>query len=88
VGLPTAGWIIYTSNVPLIDGSVVRLPSTRVLDHNGKDMELHPRPVDVQVANPLGSWQDGKDPQLAAAVKTLLAQIQQGPERHIAGGRK
>jgi len=87
VGLPTAGWIIYTSNVPLIDGSVVRLPSTRVLDHNGKDMELHPRPVDVTVANPLGSWQDGKDPQLAAAVKTLLAQIQQGPERHIAGSK-
>jgi len=75
VGVPTAGWIIFTSNVNLIDGSSLRLPSTRILDHNGKDMELHPRPVDVEVQNPIGSWQAGEDAQLAAAVKTLLAQL-------------
>ena len=75
VGEPTAGWIIYTSNVPLIDGSSLRLPSTRVLDHAGKDMELHPRPVDVEVQNPPGSWAAGRDPQLDAAVTTLLAQV-------------
>ncbi|MGH9487219.1 MAG: S41 family peptidase [Terriglobales bacterium] len=77
VGLPTAGWIIYTSGAPLIDGSFLRLPSTRILDANGQPMELHPRPVNILVNNPLGSWQDGADPQLAAAVKTLLAQIGQ-----------
>ena len=32
VGEPTAGWIVYTSNMPLLDGSVVRLPGTRVDD--------------------------------------------------------
>jgi tricorn protease len=75
VGLPTAGWIIYTSNVTLIDGSSLRLPFTRVLDHAGKDMELHPRPVDVEVQNPPGSWAAGRDPQLEQAVTTLLAQV-------------
>ena len=72
VGVPTAGWIIYTANVPLIDGSVVRLPSTRILDINGKDMEMHPRPVDVAVERPLGETLLGKDAQLEAAVAELL----------------
>jgi Tol biopolymer transport system component/C-terminal processing protease CtpA/Prc len=82
VGLPTAGWIIYTSNVTLIDGSSLRLPNTRVLDHAGKDMELHPRPVDVEVQNPPGSWAAGHDPQLETAVTTLLAQLASGAEGH------
>ena len=48
VGVPTAGWIIYTSNVPLIDGSSVRTPLIRIQAANGEDMEGHPRPVDVR----------------------------------------
>lgn len=72
VGVPTAGWIIYTSNQPLIDGSVVRLPSIRVQGHDGQDMEMHPRPVDVMVERPLGETVQGKDAQLEAAVAELL----------------
>ena len=68
VGQPTAGWIIYTSPVPLIDGSVLRLPHTRIQDAAGRNMELHPRPVDVTVRRELGSPDDD---QLAAAVRTL-----------------
>src|SRR5207344_1692961 len=43
VGEPTAGWIIYTSNVPLIDGTVVRLPGMKVEDSSGTPIEMHPR---------------------------------------------
>ncbi len=75
VGVPTAGWIIYTGSARLIDGSTLRMPGTQVFDHNGKPMELHPRPVDVEAQDPPGSWRAGVDPQLAAAVRTLLAQI-------------
>src|SRR6185369_4855131 len=39
VGEPTAGWIIYTSGTTLIDGSTLRLPSTRVMTASGEDME-------------------------------------------------
>jgi tricorn protease len=60
------------SNVPLIDGSVVRLPSIRVQAHDGQDMEMHPRPVDVMVERPLGDTLQGKDTQLDAAVAELL----------------
>jgi tricorn protease len=72
VGVPTAGWIIFTSSASLADGGSVRLPSTRVFAHDGVDMELHPRPVDVRVENPPGAAERGDDPQLAAAVRELL----------------
>ena len=68
VGQPTSGWIIYTSPVPLIDGSVVRLPHTRIQDTAGRDMEMHPRPVDIAVQRSLGSV---RDEQLEVAVRAL-----------------
>jgi C-terminal processing protease CtpA/Prc len=73
VGEPTAGWIIYTSNVPLLDGAEVRLPFIKITDSRGEDMELSPRPVDVEVVRPIGEGLTGKDSQLDAAVKVLTA---------------
>ena len=75
VGEPTAGWILYTSNMPLIDGTVVRIPSTRVDDAAGKRMEQAPRRVDVPVTRPVGESYTGKDAQLDAAIKVLLSQL-------------
>ena len=75
VGEPTAGWIIFTGGQQLIDGSTVRVPFIRIQTTSGEDMEGHPRPVDVQVERPLGESETGQDAQLAAAVQTLLAQI-------------
>ncbi len=72
VGKPTAGWIIYTGSRGLIDGSSVRLPFIRVEDLRGQNMEGNPRPVDIDVARPLGETWTGKDAQLDAAVKVLL----------------
>jgi Tol biopolymer transport system component len=84
VGEPTAGWIIYTWGGTLIDGSSFRLPRMRVTDSQGRDMELHPRPVDVAVERSLGEAQTRVGPdfspavmdsQLYAAVQELLKQI-------------
>lgn len=86
VGEPTAGWIIFTSAARLIDGSNVRMPTDRILDHDGKDMELHPRAVDVTASYPPGSWAAGKDPQLAAAVTALLAQLAPRQQKAADGG--
>ena len=74
VGVPTAGWIIFTGGQPLIDGSVVRLPGYRIQDLRGQTMEMNPRPVDVMVERPLGESETGHDAQLEAAVKVLLDQ--------------
>lgn len=79
VGVPTAGWIIYTGAQSLIDGSTVRVPFIRIQGADGKDMELNPRPVDIVVERPLGETVSGKDGQLDAAVAELLKGL--GPRR-------
>jgi C-terminal processing protease CtpA/Prc len=72
VGEPTAGWIIYTSESTLIDGTDLRIPNTKVSDLHGKDLELNPRPVDFPVQRPIGETDDS---QLSAAVTELLHEL-------------
>ncbi|MBX6330885.1 MAG: PD40 domain-containing protein [Gemmatimonadaceae bacterium] len=87
VGEPTAGWIVYTFNVPLIDGSVVRIPSTRVTTADGAPMEMHPRPVDIPVTRPIGASYTGSDPQLDAAVRELLAELARRGRPAVGAGK-
>ncbi|HEY5329507.1 MAG TPA: S41 family peptidase [Acidobacteriaceae bacterium] len=75
VGTPTAGWIIFTGAARLIDGSSVRVPGDRIRDTRGQDMEMHPRPVDVEELRPLGETETGEDAQLKKAVATLLGEL-------------
>jgi Tol biopolymer transport system component len=75
VGEPTAGWIVFTWNVPLVDGSIVRLPRSRITTASGETMEHSPRPVDVAVDRPVGESYAGRDSQLDAAVRQLLSQL-------------
>ena len=72
VGEPTSGWIIFTWNTTLLDGTSFRLPRQRIRGSEGDEMELHPRAVDVPVTRPIGETYTGRDSQLDAAVKTLL----------------
>lgn len=72
VGEPTAGWIIYTTDVQLLDGTTFRLPFVRIETAEGVNMERNPRPVDVPVVRPFGESYTGRDAQLDAAVKELL----------------
>jgi C-terminal processing protease CtpA/Prc len=76
VGEPTAGWIIYTWNTRLMDGTTLRLPRTRITDRTGAPMEMHPRPVDVEVKRPIGESYGPRDSQLDKAIEVLLAQLQ------------
>ncbi len=75
VGEPTAGWIIYTGSMDLVDGSVMRMPGTVVTGADGKNMEMNPRPVDIAVTRPIGESYTGHDSQLDAAVKELLREL-------------
>jgi Tol biopolymer transport system component/C-terminal processing protease CtpA/Prc len=76
VGEPTAGWIIYTWNTRLMDGTALRLPRTRITDRTGAPMEMHPRPVDVEIKRPIGESYGPKDSQLDKAIEVLLQQLQ------------
>ncbi len=75
VGTPTAGWIIFTGAQRLIDGSQVRVPGDRIKDTRGQDMEMHPRPVDVEVLRGLGETETGVDVQLEKAVQVLMGEM-------------
>ena len=75
VGEPTAGWIIFTWSSSTFDGTTVRLPRQKITGNDGVNMELNPRPVDVPVTRPIGESLAGKDSQIDAAVRELLAQI-------------
>ena len=75
VGEPTAGWIIFTWNTRLMDGTVLRLPRSRITDRNGAPMEMHPRPVDVEVKRPIGESYGPRDTQLDRAVEVLLGSV-------------
>jgi len=75
VGEPSAGWIIYTWNQRLVDGSTLRLPRMRVRAADGSDMEMHPRTVDVEVSRPLGEGATGRDTQLDRAIRVLLTRL-------------
>lgn len=72
VGEPTSGWIIYTWNAQLFDGTTVRLPRQLILGADGKNMEMNPRQVDVPVTRPIGETKTGRDSQLDRAVRELL----------------
>jgi Tol biopolymer transport system component len=72
VGEPTSGWIIYTWNTTLFDGTTLRLPRQLILGADGKNMELNPRTPDFPVTRPIGEFLSGKDSQLDRAVKELI----------------
>ena len=75
VGEPTAGWIIYTWNQSLIDGTTFRLPRMKITANDGTNMERNPRPVDIEVTRPIGETLTGRDSQLDVAVRELLKQL-------------
>ena len=75
VGEPTAGWIIYTGSVSLVDGTSVRMPRTKIRDTRGQVLERNPRPVDIEVERPTGESYLGRDSQLERAVEELLVQL-------------
>lgn len=77
VGEPTSGWIIYTTNLTLLDGTSIRIPFIKITDANGVVMEMNPRPVDVPIRRQVGEGLKGQDTQLDTAVRELLSQLGQ-----------
>ena len=74
VGEPTAGWIIYTCNITLIDGSVLRLPRSNIRDATARRWRcIRGRSTSGRAAD----WRElgARDAQLDKAVEVLLAQI-------------
>ncbi|MFT4649765.1 MAG: C-terminal processing protease CtpA/Prc, partial [Glaciecola sp.] len=72
VGMRTAGGVISTSSVGLLDGSSARMPMRGwYLIETGQDMELNGCMPHI----PLWNRPDGPDQQLSKAVESLSATV-------------
>jgi tricorn protease len=76
VGVPTAGAVISTGATSIMDAGVLRLPFRGWYHpHTGEDMELNGAVPDIVIWPVPGELPSGKDQQLEAAVKQLLADV-------------
>jgi C-terminal processing protease CtpA/Prc len=75
VGMPTPGYVIYTYGGQLVDGTVIRLPSTGSYRVDGTPLENMGEQPDIKVDIDPDQYFGGEDPQLKRAVEEVLRQI-------------
>ncbi len=77
VGVPTAGGVISTGGVPIMDVGFLRMPFRGWFTINdGEDMELHGAVPDHVLWPAPGDLASGKDDQLSKAVEVLLGDVE------------
>lgn len=75
VGEKTNGYVIFTNQYTLIDGTVIRRPFNACLRLDGTDLENYGVPPDIRVENTPDDNAAGRDPQLERAVKEALGGV-------------
>jgi tricorn protease len=79
VGMPTAGAVIGTTNITLVDGTVFRIPRTGWTTIDGKPLENVGVQPDIRIDYTPEDVATGRDPQLETAVRELLKQMADHP---------
>jgi tricorn protease len=72
VGMPTPGYVIWTYNWSLVDGTRVRMPGTGEYRLDGSPMENMGEQPDVRVPLTHDDWVADRDPQLEKAIEILM----------------
>lgn len=72
VGMPTPGYVIWTTELRLVDGTRARMPLSGVFRMDGSNMEDHGEKPDVQLWLTPEDWLADRDPQLDKAIEMLL----------------
>jgi len=75
IGTETYRWLIFTSGNSLVDESYFRLPSWGCYTLDQKDIESTGVSPDIPVKNTFKDREEGKDPQLDAAIDEILKQL-------------
>ncbi|MBC8366250.1 hypothetical protein H8E52_02460 [bacterium] len=76
VGHPILGELIGTSNVPLIDGSMFRIPATGWYNLDGSNLENGPVHPNLYVPDVPEENLAGRDSQLEAGVTECLKMLE------------
>jgi tricorn protease len=75
VGQSTAGQVIFTGSIRLIDGSTFRMPRIGVYRNETVNMDKEGVKPDVAVDISADDWKAGRDPQITKAVEVLTADV-------------
>lgn len=75
VGQSTAGQVIFTGSIRLIDGSTFRMPRIGVYRNDTVNMDKEGVKPDVVVDISPADWKAGRDPQLSKAVEVLTGDV-------------
>jgi len=78
IGMTTAGAVIGTLDITLVNGHRFRVPVSGWFTNDGANLENLGVPPDIEVAYPYEAYRDGKDPQLRRAVEVLTKQLEKG----------
>ncbi|MBI3721635.1 MAG: hypothetical protein HY248_03700 [Fimbriimonas ginsengisoli] len=70
--MPTPGYVIWTTELRLVDGTRARMPLSGVFRMDGSNMEDQGEKPDVQVWLTPEDWLADRDPQLDKAIEMLL----------------
>lgn len=81
VGVPTHGGVISTGSYGLVDGGAIRMPFRGWYLPDGRDMELNGAVPDVIVPVTPDDEEQGRNPQIEAAVKATLEEIERRAAR-------
>jgi len=86
VGMPTPGYVIWTSDMRLVDGTGARMPGSGVFRLDGTNMENRGEQPDVRVPMSPEDWLAGRDPQLDKAIEILLGSSESDKLKPLAVG--
>jgi C-terminal processing protease CtpA/Prc len=75
VGVPTPGYVIWTSGFRLVDGTSARMPNSASYRLDGTPMENMGQAPDVLVDLTREEFLAGKDPQLDKAIEVLMEKL-------------
>ncbi len=75
VGMPTPGYVIWTGNSRLVDGTGIRIPGIGAYRRDGSNMEDNGQKPDIMVDIPSTDWEANRDPQLDVAIDVLMKKI-------------
>ncbi len=75
VGMPTPGYVIWTWELRLVDGTPARMPGSGVYRLDGTPMEDMGQQPDILVPMSGEDWLADRDPQLDKAIEVLMAKM-------------
>lgn len=83
VGMPTPGYVIWTSDLRLVDGTGARMPQNGAYRLDGTNLENNGEQPDYRVPLSPADWLADRDPQLDKAIELIIGQ---GKEKSTAVG--